>query len=169
MGYLKLAQTNVSNLSDNKTKISLAFNYNNDLLSTVTADDIVYSYSYDNWGQTKSVSVDNQKLVEYNYDTGAKRSRVNSIKQQVNTNTTYSLNYTYDDNGNVTQITKTTTTNGSDNKIIYSYHYDNLGNLLAIDDSNTGRTIRYSADGDVTIEETGKNDVIYKAYYGRCY
>lgn len=165
MGYLKLAQTNVSNLSDNKTKISLAFNYNNDLLSTVTADDIVYSYSYDNWGQTKSVSVDNQKLVEYNYDTGAKRSRVNSIKQQVNTNTTYSLNYTYDDNGNVTQITKTTTTNGSDNKIIYSYHYDNLGNLLAIDDSNTGRTIRYSADGDVTIEATGKNDVIYKAYY----
>ncbi len=166
MGYLTLAKTNVSGLSDNdKSDISLSFNYNNDLLSTVTADDVVYSYTYDIWGQTKSVSVDNQKLVEYNYGNEEYRSRIDSIIQQVNGNTIFSLNYTYDENGNITQVTKTTTTNGSNNEIIYSYHYDNLGNLLAIDDSNTGRTIRYFDDGDVTIEATGANDVIYKTYY----
>ncbi len=168
MGYLKLAQTNVSNLSDNKTKISLAFNYNNDLLSTITTDDVVYTYTYDDWRQIKSVSVDNQKLIQYNYGDKENRSRINSIEHLIDkdTNTKYSLNYVYNEYDKITQVKKNTVTNdGNNNGIVYNYYYDNLGHLIAIDDSKTGRTIRYSANGDTTIEATGKNDVIYKAYY----
>lgn len=167
MGYLKLAQTNVSNLSDNESNISLRFGYNNDLLTTVSTNDVVYTYTYDEWSQIKSVSVDNQKLVEYNYGKNEYRSRIDSIEQlsDKDANTKYLLNYIYNEYDKVTQVIKTTLTNSSSNKIIYNYYYDNLGNLLAIDDSNTGRTIRYNDDGDVTIEATGKNDVIYKSYY----
>ncbi|MBE6752576.1 MAG: hypothetical protein E7556_08645 [Ruminococcaceae bacterium] len=165
MGYLKLAQTSVSNLSDNKTNISLVFTYNNDSLSTVTADDVVYSYNYDNWGQTKSVSVDNQKLVEYNYGVNEYRSRITFIESQINLDSNYTLNYIYDLHGNIVQVVKATEIDGNVDEISYYYHYDNLGTLLYIDDSNTGRTVRYSADGGVTIEETGTNDVIYKSYY----
>ena len=165
MGYLKLAQTSVSNLSDNKTNISLAFNYNNDLLTTVTADDVVYTYTYDNWSQTKAVSVDNQKLVEYNYGVNEYRSRVTYIESQINSSSNYTLNYIYDLHGNIVQVVKTVEIDGNVDEISYYYHYDNLGTLLYIDDSNTGRIVRYNADGGVTIEETGTNDVIYKSYY----
>ena len=69
--------------SDNKTNISLAFNYNNDLLTTVSTNDVVYTYTYDEWSQIKSVSVDNQKLVQYNYGVNQYRSRINNIEYQI--------------------------------------------------------------------------------------
>ncbi len=166
MGYLYSAETPVSNLSDaNKTKISLLFNYNGDLLSEVTADDVVYTYTYDSWGQIDKVKVDNQELVDYNYGINENRSRITNIKSTIDSSNDYTLNYIYDLYGNIVQVVKKTETNGNADEISYYYHYDNLGTLLYIDDSNTGRTIRYCADGGVTIEETGTNDVIYELYY----
>ena len=164
-GYLSLAETDVTGLSDGESNISLTFSYKNDELSTVETKNVVYSYTYDIWGQTKSVSVDNQKLVQYNYGVNQYRSRINNIEYQIDSDTTYTLNYIYDEYGNVTQVVKTTTISGNDDEIVYTYHYDNLGKLLFIDDSNTGRVIRYSDDGGVTIEATGVGDYSYQSSY----
>ena len=166
MGYLNLAQVNVTGLSDNKAVMEILYEYDGDLLEKITQGNVEYTYAYDEWGQLKSVSVDNQKIVTYNYGTGVNRARLLSIYfGNDQDNPVFKLVYTYDSYGNVVCIRKTV------NPLLaaeYRYLYDNFGNLKQITDAGFSADgifchIVYYKDNGIKIRDNATDTVIYES------
>lgn len=161
MGYIALAQSNVSGLTDNAVKMAVSFAYNGDLLTGIDVGDVDYTYTYDGWGQLKSVSVDESTIVSYNYGTGAYRTRIKEIVFGNTLGEDFSLKYTYDSKtGNVTSVKKYVVIDGEESAIKYDYSYDNLGNLVEIRDNGTGHRISYNENG-TEIKDIRTGQVIY--------
>ncbi len=163
MGYLTLAESNVSGLSDNAVKMAISYAYDGDLLTNVTEGNVQYTYEYDGWGQLKKVLVDGVTLVCYNYDenNNAYRTRIISIIFGSSENTGFTVKYTYDTNGNIVTVEKYRFVEDEKDSITYTYGYDNLGNLTSITDNGTGHYLAYTDDG-IVIKAGQSGSVIYQ-------
>ncbi|MBE6800813.1 MAG: hypothetical protein E7529_06375, partial [Ruminococcaceae bacterium] len=161
MGYLTLAQSNVSGLSDNAVKMAISYVYDGDLLTKINQGNVEYTYEYDAWGQLKKVLVDGEILICYNYGVEEYRTRILSIVFGSSENTGFTVKYTYDINGNVTKVEKYRKVAGEKDSITYNYAYDNLGNLDYIKDNGTGHFFDYTNDG-IVIKDGQTGPVIYE-------
>ena len=163
MGYLTLAESNVSGLTDNAVKMAISYVYDGDLLTNVTEGNVQYTYEYDAWGQLKKVLVDGETLVCYNYDekNPEYRSRITSIVFGSSSETGFTVEYTYDKNGNIITVEKYRLVEGEEDSITYNYAYDNLGNLTSITDNGTGHYLQYTDEG-IVIKDSQTGSVIYE-------
>ena len=162
MGYLTLAETNVTGLADNAVKMAINYIYDGDLLKRIIQGNVEYDYVYDEWGQLKSVLVDNIRLIHYTYGVNEKRTRITKIVFGNSSENGFTIEYSYDGaTGDVDYIEKYNYVEGEKNSIKYDYIYDNLGNLTAIKDNGTGHYISYTDTG-VIIKDGENGDTIYK-------
>ena len=161
MGYLSLAESNVSGLTDNAVKMAISYVYDGDLLTKVNQGNVEYTYEYDGWGQLKKVLVDGETLVCYNYGDETNRTRVKSIVFGSSEETGFTVKYTYDTNGNIVSVEKYRMVEGEKDSITYNYAYDNLGNLDYIKDNGTGHFLDYTDDG-IVIKDGQNGPVIYE-------
>lgn len=160
MGYLSLAESNVSGLTDNVVKMAISYIYDGDLLTKVNQGNIQYTYEYDEWSQLKRILVDDETLICYNYGNGANRTRVTSIIFGGSEQSGFTIKYTYSD-GNITKVEKYRLVEGEKDSITYDYKYDNLGNLDYIKDNGTGHFIDYT-DYGIVIKDYENGTVIYE-------
>ncbi len=159
MGYLSLAETSVTGLTDKETTAVIEYLYEGDLLAVVNEKDVKYTYSYDIWGQLKSISIDEKTVVSYNYGEGKNRSKLNSVVYGDFSGKRFVVEYLYTGD-KITCVKKYCIDNGIEDAIEYNYEYDNLGNLVHIYDNATGRRMSYTDDGFVVMcTESGQ--VIY--------
>ena len=162
MGYLTLAETNVTGLADNAVKMAINYIYDGDLLKRIIQGNVEYDYVYDEWGQLKSVLVDNIRLIHYTYGVNEKRTRITKIVFGNSSENGFTIEYSYDGaTGDVDYIEKYNYVEGEKNSIKYDYIYDNLGNLTAIKDNGTGHYISYTDTG-VIIKDGENGDTVYK-------
>ena len=163
MGYLTLAESNVSGLTDNAVKMAISYAYDGDLLTNVTEGNVQYTYEYDGWGQLAKVLVDGETLICYNYNkkNNAYRTRITSIVFDSSKNTGFTVEYTYDENGNIEIVEKYRMVEGERDSITYDYAYDNLGNLTSITDNGTGHYLQYTDNG-IVIKDGQNGSVIYE-------
>ena len=164
MGYLTLAESNVSGLSDNAVIMAISYVYDGDLLTKVNQGNVQYTYEYDSWGQLKKVLVDGVTLVCYNYDekNPEYRSRITSIVFGSSESTCFTVEYIYDkETGDIVTVNKYRMVEGETDSITYNYKYDNLGNLDYIKDNGTGHFIDYTDDG-IVIKDGQTGPVIYQ-------
>ncbi len=160
MGYLTLAETNATGLTDNAVKAAISYVYDGDTLTTVNQGNVQYTYSYDAWGRLESVSVDGNIIVSYNYSDGVSRSRLKSIVFGDNEGEDFTVEYTYTDN-NITTVEKYILVEGEKALVRYDYEYDNLGNLLSVCDNGTDRKISYTETG-LEIKNQVTNELVYE-------
>lgn len=162
MGYLTLAETNVTGLTDNAVKMAINYIYDGDLLEKIIQGNVEYDYAYDEWGQLKSVLVDNIRLIHYTYGVSEKRTRITKIVFGSSSENGFTIEYSYDGaTGDVDYIEKYNYVEGEKNSIKYEYIYDNFGTLTAIKDNGTGHYISYTDTG-VIIKDGENGDTIYK-------
>ena len=162
MGYLTLAETNVTGLADNAVKMAINYIYDGDLLKRIIQGNVEYDYVYDEWGQLKSVLVDNIRLIHYTYGVNEKRTRITKIVFGNSSENGFTIEYSYDGaTGDVDYIEKYNYVEGEKNSIKYEYIYDNFGTLTAIKDNGTGHYISYTDTG-VIIKDGENGDTIYK-------
>ena len=161
MGYLTLAESNVSDLTDNAVKMAISYVYDGDLLTTVNQGNVQYTYEYDIWGQLEKILVDGETLVWYNYGDETNRTRLKSIVFGSSEETGFTVKYTYDTNGNIVSVEKYRMVEGEKDSITYNYAYDNLGNLDYIKDNGTGHFLDYTDDG-IVIKDGQNGPVIYE-------
>ncbi len=162
MGYLTLAEANVTGLTDNAVKMAINYAYDGDLLDKVTQGNVEYDYVYDEWGQLKSVLVDNSRIIDYTYGVNEKRMRISKIVFGSSAQNGFTIDYSYDNlTGDIDFVEKYNYVDGEKNVIKYEYIYNNLGELVAIKDNGTGHYIAYSDDG-ITIKNGENGDVIYE-------
>ncbi|MBS7359119.1 MAG: hypothetical protein KIG53_00780, partial [Oscillospiraceae bacterium] len=160
MGYVTLAESDVSGLTDNAVKMAISYVYNGDLLTTVNEGDVQYTYEYDSWGQLKKVSVDGEAIITYNYGNNIFRQQLTSIVFG-NYDSGFTVEYTYNSSNDITEVEKYVLVDGERDTITYSYEYDNLGNLKSISDDGTGHKITYTNTG-LVITDIAENQVIYE-------
>lgn len=162
MGYLTLAQSNVSGLTDNAVKMAINYVYDGDLLTKVNQGNVQYTYEYDAWGQLIKVLVDGETLICYNYGIKEYRTRISSIVFGSSENTGFTVEYGYDEStGNIDYVKKYRMVDGEEDSITYNYKYDNLGNLDYIKDNGTGHFLDYTDDG-IVIKDGQNGPVIYE-------
>ncbi len=161
MGYLTLAESNVSGLTDNAVKMAISYVYDGDLLTNINQGNVQYTYVYDTWGQLEKVLVDGETIIMYNYGNGVYRTRITSIVFGSSENTGFTVKYTYDANGNIVAVEKHRKIEGEKDSITYNYAYDNLGNLDYIKDNGTGHFFDYTDEG-IVIKDGQTGPVIYE-------
>ncbi len=160
MGYLTLAQTNATGLTDNAVKAAISYVYNGDTLTEVNEGNVQYKYSYDKWGQLNYISVDENIIVSYNYGDEESRSQLKNIVFGDTEGEDFTIEYSYT-NGNITSVDKYILVEGERDSVIYNYEYDNLGNLTEIRDNATGHRISYTDTG-LVIDDIETNQIIYE-------
>lgn len=160
MGYLTLAQTNATGLTDNAVKAAISYVYNGDTLTEVNEGNVQYKYSYDEWGQLNYISVDENIIVSYNYGDEESRSQLKNIVFGDTEGEDFTIEYSYT-NGNITSVKKYIMVEGEEDAVIYNYEYDNLGNLTEIRDNATGHRISYTDTG-LVIDDIETNQIIYE-------
>ena len=149
-GLLKSVYTlNAQNQHENET----GYTYTKDRLTAVTHNGFSYNFSYDIWGQLKTVSVGSQTIVTYDYGTGAYRDRLNTVTYHnaANAGTVYGYYY---DGDNVSSIEV-------NNVEKFTFSYDNAGELTQINALDS-RTVRYT-EGRTDICDFN-NNLIYSSY-----
>lgn len=162
MGYLTLAESNVSGLTDNAVKMAISYAYDGDLLTTVNQGNVQYTYEYDEWGQLCQVLVDGKKLICYNYGRKVYRSRITNVIFGSSKDKGFTVKYTYDEKtGDIVAVEKYRFIEGEKDSITYNYKYDNLGNLDYIKDNGTGHFLDYTDEG-VVIKDGQNGPVIYE-------
>ena len=163
MGYLTLAQTNATGLTDNAVKAAISYVYNGDTLTEVNEGNVQYKYSYDEWGQLKNVSVDGNIIVSYNYGNEKSRSQLKNIVFGDTYKEDFTVEYYYTGN-DITSIKKYIMVEGEEDAVIYNYEYDNLGNLISIRDNATGHQISYTETG-LVIKDINTKAIIIKLLF----
>ena len=132
-GYTAVTGGNVSYSYDSATK----------RLSTITthptsASSTTYTFSYDNFGKTSSVSVGSRTLASYSYN--SENGKINTL--------TYgnglTVKYVYDSLDRISEIKY----NRSDGTYatVYSYKYDTSGNLFSVTDHYYNKVTLYNYD-----------------------
>lgn len=162
VGYITLAKASVNGLTDNALEMAISYIYNGDLLTKTTQGNVDYEYVYDQWGQLKSILIDNISIVNYTYGENEKHTRVTKIIFGSSAQTGFTVEYYYDnETGDIDCVKKYNYVDGEKNTIKYEYIYDNLGTLIAVKDNGTGHYISYTDTG--TIVKDGENgNIIYQ-------
>ena len=130
-------------------------------LSTITTDSTVYTFTYDGFGNSTSVSAGNNTLATYEYYPN------NGKLKKINYGNGFSEEYVY---GNLEKATEVwyNYSNGTRTKA-YSYEYDsNSGSLEKFTDHINGKVTTYNYDLNgrfVSYTETKSSNSSYKNQY----
>ncbi len=155
MGMLTEITQAVASLPN--TDASVQYSYTHDRLTSITHNDITYSFTYDDYGNCICEKVEDgsetQRIsVNYAYDNDYTNSSLNSISYGNGD----IIQYTYDNNtGNISAVY---INNSSSPRYTYSYNSD--GTLDYSVDTETGLTTTYNSDGGYTVTNTS-NQVLY--------
>jgi len=137
----------ITKVVKNEKEVNYEYNTNN-LLSKITSGNKDYTFSYDDFLNTKEIKINDNTLItnEYAPNNG------NLIKSTYGNNST--VNYEYDE---LDRLVKTT----NDNNTIIN-KYDNIGNLAKIKDNNA--TYSYYYDIDNKLNKYNLKDNNYNNY-----
>lgn len=148
---------------------TLNYAYNKDKLVGIVTPNDEYEIEYDDWGQVRCVYVvtinsgieTKTPLVEYQYNTGAKRTQIKTITYPNSSTNRNVYDYEYNENGALSTVKL----NANDKHIVT---YDNLGALSTITNTD-GRFVQYTDKGTsiykpykISEEETGYS-LIYQS------
>ena len=143
--------TNTSKVNYSYTALGLVENISHN--TTNTNDDVVYTFSYDEFGNVETIKVGNRTLATYEY--GIKNGTLNSTTYGTNEK----ISYSYDSLERVTGI--------YENDVLkYSWEYGNDGRIGRFIDHNDNGSIKYSYDlsGNVTEEERSDGTYLFNTY-----
>lgn len=150
--------TSAKSTADGQT-VSNAYGYSNDKLTSITHNGFTYSFGYDSFGNSKSISVGSQNLLTNNYEgnngnllstTYGNGQTVGYAYDYYDRVTSRSYNgatrygWTYDAKGNIGVYTDNVNGNS------YRYTYDFADRPFRIDGSN-GHTVQYSYDKNSSV------------------
>ena len=129
-------------------------------LSTITTDSTVYTFTYDGFGNSTSVSAGNNTLATYEYNQN------NGKLNKINYGNGFSEEYVY---GNLEKVESVwyNYSNGTRTKA-YSYEYSDSGSLEKFTDHINGKVTTYNYDLNgrfVSYTETKSSDSSYKNQY----
>ena len=116
-----------------KAGISNSYSYAQDKLNSITHNGFNYNFDYDQFGNSKKVSVGNQALIENQYEPN-NGNLLKSIYGNGN-----SVGYTYDSNDQTIE-------KKYNDSVMFKYKYDKLGNLAQSQDLVNNTTFSYQYD-----------------------
>jgi RHS repeat-associated protein len=155
MGALAQVQQNVSGLTGG-TALGNSYEYEHDRLKSITHNGFTYNFTYDAWGNQKTVKVGNSTLVTYNYNTTGERA-LNNI--------TYAngqvISYAHNDDGQIIGIS----TDG-DADFEFTYAYDADGAPTQAVDVDAGTKWVFDLNG-ASLRKISDNSPIYEAKPGQ--
>lgn len=130
-----------------KGEMEVDYEYDGTLLSKIIQDNKEYSFNYDEFLNTKSVYINNNKLIENNYEEN-NGNLLSSIYGNGHT-----INYTYDEFDRILNLNKMNNT--------YKYYYDNFGNIKRVDSNDN----TYYYDYDFSQRLIGYEENNFKINY----
>lgn len=113
-----------------KGDMEVRYEYNGTLLSKIIQDNKEYIFNYDEFLNTKSIYINNNKLIENNYE----ENNGNLLSSVYGNND--SISYQYDEFDRLNKLIKMNNT--------YNYYYDNFGNIKKI--ASLDNTYNYEYD-----------------------
>lgn len=152
MGNLvELSQQN--SIEDYVFTMSNQYTYTNDRVTSITHNGFSYNFTYDEWGNQTTVSVNENVLVSYEYDyaNDDRLTKINYANGQSET-------YTYDTDGNITAIS-----HDGGETATYAFTYDADGVLTTVTDNRCGLVTTYSDSGTQIC--TTDNELVYSSVY----
>lgn len=142
----------ITQISSEKGEV--IFTYNNDKLHSINQNGTIYKMNYDIWGQLTQVSIGNNPIVSYQYDSEENRDRIIQVKYHNSDSTHNTTSFDYNDKTNSIIISI------NDQKD-YTCTYDKNGILSEILDEND-RKIYYTNNGTEIINS--ENNILYSSY-----
>ena len=118
-------------------KVNYTYNSKNQL-SAVSTETTEYSFTYDSYGNTKSIKAGSYTLATYNYK--ANNGKLESLVYGNGT----TVRYVYDELDRVKEIWYT---EGSTESLKYTYSYTDDGKIHMVEDHDSGEGHMYSYDG----------------------
>ena len=112
-----------------KGDMEVSYEYNGTLLSKIIQDNKEYIFNYDEFLNTKSIYINNNKLIENNYE----ENNGNLISSVYGNND--NISYQYDEFDRLCKLIKMNNT--------YNYYYDNFGNIKKIDSNDNTYNYEY--------------------------
>ena len=119
---------------------NVEYTYNEaNLLESITSESTTYTFSYDGFGKSDSVSIGGNEIVNYEYN-----SRNGKLKK-INYANNFSVRYVYDALDNIKEVWYND--NGTETKA-FEYTYTAYGQLAQFDNLLTGKSQVYKYDVD---------------------
>lgn len=115
---------------------NVSYTYNNrNMLETITTDTTTYTFTYDVYGNTDTLSAGSYELANYNYNSS--NGKLNTIEY----GNDFIVRYVYDELDNIKEVWYK---NGTANEFqAYQYSYTSFGQLYRFDDLLNGRSTIY--------------------------
>ena len=107
-------------------------------LSAITTESTVYSFSYDSFGNTSSVNVGDNQIVQYDYD------EMHSGPTSMTYANGLTVNYVYDD---LDRLSEVWYNEGTGAQKVYEYEYTDDGKIARITDVRHGEVTSVIYDG----------------------
>jgi len=119
---------------------SVDYTYNSaNLLQSIKTESTEYKFFYDGFGNTDSVTIGGNEIVNYEYNL------YNGKLHTINYKNGFSVNYVYDELDNIREVWYND--NGVETKA-FEYHYTAYGQMSRFDNLLTGKSISYKYDDD---------------------
>lgn len=119
---------------------SVDYTYNSaNLLQSIKTESTEYKFFYDGFGNTDSVTIGGNEIVNYEYNL------FNGKLHTINYKNGFSVNYVYDELDNIKEVWYND--NGVETKA-FEYHYTAYGQMSRFDNLLTGKSISYKYDND---------------------
>ena len=159
--YGQLSQVLLDGLTTaggNKLTPYVLYHYSNDRLSTVSWHGTDYTFTYDGFGNQKSISENGQELISYIYE-----DKNGQVKEEIH-GTGWRFVYSYDNLERLSEIGYRPSQTGA-YTTLYTYQYSKDGNLAYIKDHAEGKTYRYYYDLSDRLVKTVVSDGSFYTYY----
>ena len=130
------------------------------MLSSIVTETSTYSFAYDDFGNTSSVSVGNRTLASYEYNDN--NGKINTLTY----GNGHKVHYVYDALDRISEIQYNIGSNGAF-ETVYTYTYDSAGNVYSIRDHRSSEVTmyRYDAQGKL-VQSYVYDDYTYLNLYG---
>ena len=146
----------------NKENVSYTYNANN-LLSTVSTEYTVYSFTYDKFGNPASVNIGDATVASYTYN--SRNGKLNKVTY----GNGFSVEYVYND----IELLKEVWYNYSDGtrELVYGYEYTAYGQVYKFTDNTNEKSIVYRYDNNHRLVGFAeyKNDELYHDFSAEVY
>lgn len=161
VGLLRTVSQTVTNIMTGESVDMVStYTYDGDNLIEINHSGSVYSFDYDLYGNISNVSIGNQSLASYKFNSN------NQLNYLLYGNGDR-INYTYDSNGNITSVSLQKSSEENDSAIEYTYSYNEDGTLLSYTDNVNGTVTNYDNNGYTIIvpaaNEEESDTVIYSS------
>lgn len=152
--------------STGSTPATQTYSYDGDILESITHNGIEYNYSYDDYGNVGSITINDNDFVSYDYSS-------ENILDTLTYSNGHVVYYTHNSVGNITSIAYNSTDN-----VVFTYTYNDSGVLISYTDNvseitgtyNGNNYIVKNSDDEVIYSSTiNDDDTITKSLFGQSY